>query len=478
MKKVKITTIILAIILVTLIAFAGIYTKTQNRMENKVKGYTLSKELDGKRIIDIKVKSEDTSSDASTSETEGTDTSTEKQTTQESNSDKLTVENYKIVKQTIEKRLKKLKAQDYNVSLNEENGTIRVELPENDETDTLAYYLTANSEVVIKDKDTSEEIISDSMIKSAKYEYNSNMNGEYQVYLNIELTKEGQAKLEEATANYAFLESEITEIEDANKSTDSSTKDGTTAESTENAEATTENSEINNEEQKADTKKVTTLTFAGTEYKIDKIDKNKLTVKIGSKTTNNTSINNNMAKAAEISMLIDAGKYPIEYEVENNRYVYSDISKQQIIGFSLVMLALLLVVLIAISIKYKGKGLLCAISFIGFISVFSLLLRYTNVLISIEGIGAIILTILINLKINKSILEKTQNMHMLKEAYTATYKEQFWRIIPIMIIAVTFCFSGWTNLSSFGLIMFWGIILIPLYNIIVTQTLLNIEENE
>lgn len=471
MKKVKITTIILAIILVTLIAFAGIYTKTQNRMENKVKGYTLSKELDGKRIIDIKVKSEDTSSDASTSETEGTDTSTEKQTTQESNSDKLTVENYKIVKQTIEKRLKKLKAQDYNVSLNEENGTIRVELPENDETDTLAYYLTANSEVVIKDKDTSEEIISDSMIKSAKYEYNSNMNGEYQVYLNIELTKEGQAKLEEATANYAFLESEITEIEDANKSTDSSTKDGTTAESTENAEN-------NNEEQKADTKKVTTLTFAGTEYKIDKIDKNKLTVKIGSKTTNNTSINNNMAKAAEISMLIDAGKYPIEYEVENNRYVYSDISKQQIIGFSLVMLALLLVVLIAISIKYKGKGLLCAISFIGFISVFSLLLRYTNVLISIEGIGAIILTILINLKINKSILEKTQNMHMLKEAYTATYKEQFWRIIPIMIIAVTFCFSGWTNLSSFGLIMFWGIILIPLYNIIVTQTLLNIEENE
>ena len=478
MKKVKITTIILAIILVTLIAFAGIYTKTQNRMENKVKGYTLSKELDGKRIIDIKVKSEDTSSGTSTSETEGTDTSTEKQTTQESNSDKLTVENYKIVKQTIEKRLKKLKAQDYNVSLNEENGTIRVELPENDKTDTLAYYLTANSEVVIKDKDTSEEIISDSMIKSAKYEYNSNMNGEYQVYLNIELTEEGQAKLEEATANYAFLESEITEIEDANKSTDSNTTDGTTAESTENTETTTENSENNNEEQKADTKKVTTLTFAGTEYKIDKIDKNKLTLKIGSKTTNNTSINNNMAKAAEISMLIDAGKYPIEYEVENNRYVYSDISKQQIIGFSLVMLALLLVVLIAISIKYKGKGLLCAISFIGFISVFSLLLRYTNVLISIEGIGAIILTILINLKINKSILEKTQNMHMLKEAYTETYKEQFWRIIPIMIIAVTFCFSGWTNLSSFGLIMFWGIILIPLYNIIVTQTLLNIEENE
>ena len=37
MKKVKITTIILAIILVTLVAFGGVYIKTQNRMEDKVK---------------------------------------------------------------------------------------------------------------------------------------------------------------------------------------------------------------------------------------------------------------------------------------------------------------------------------------------------------------------------------------------------------------------------------------------------------
>ena len=43
MKKVKITTIILAIILVTLVAFGGIYIKTQNRMENKVKDYSFGR---------------------------------------------------------------------------------------------------------------------------------------------------------------------------------------------------------------------------------------------------------------------------------------------------------------------------------------------------------------------------------------------------------------------------------------------------
>ena len=41
MKKVKIITIILAIILVSLISFVGIYMQTQNRMENKVKDYQL-----------------------------------------------------------------------------------------------------------------------------------------------------------------------------------------------------------------------------------------------------------------------------------------------------------------------------------------------------------------------------------------------------------------------------------------------------
>ena len=39
MKKVKILTITLAIILITAIAFGGIYVQKQNRMENVVEDY-------------------------------------------------------------------------------------------------------------------------------------------------------------------------------------------------------------------------------------------------------------------------------------------------------------------------------------------------------------------------------------------------------------------------------------------------------
>ena len=60
MKKVKILTIVLAIILVTLIAFGGIYLPTQNRMENKVKDYELGRELDSQRVIELKIKENST----------------------------------------------------------------------------------------------------------------------------------------------------------------------------------------------------------------------------------------------------------------------------------------------------------------------------------------------------------------------------------------------------------------------------------
>ena len=445
MKKVKITTIILAIVLVTLVAFGGVYIKTQNRMEDKVKEYSFGKELEGQRIVELKVADETDEGEKAT------------------NLEDLTIENYETVKNTIEKRLKNLGAEDYTISLNKENGVIRVELPEDDRTDDLAYYLIASGKVQIKEKDTDTELIDDSMVKKAQYTYNSNSDGEYQVYLEILLTKDGQAKMEEVKNNYAVLATEIDEIE-ASKSTD---------EDTENADTTTENAETTEE-----TKKIAKLTVSGTEYDIEKIEKNKITVKIGAQSSNNTTVNNNMAKAAELSMLINSGKYPIEYEVQNNRFLYSDISKEQLLYFTLVVAVILLVIFVLFTIKYKVKGLLVSISCIGFIALLSLLLRYTNVSISIEGIGAIMLTILIDLKLNQSILSKIKTMDVVNEATANSYKDIFIQLIPIMIISLVFCFSGWANLSSFGMIMFWGLILIAVYNVTVTKTLLKLRENK
>lgn len=458
MKKVKIITIILAIVLVSLVAFGGVYIQTQNRMEDKVKEYSLGRELNGERVVEIKV----------------TDGSKEGKT--KPSDEELTVENYETVKKTVENRLKDLGAQDYTISLDKENGTIRVELPENSNTDTYVYYLTASGKVEMKEKDTENVLLNDSMIKKAQYTYTSNADGAYQVYLELILTKDGQAKLDEVKNDYVVLATEVSEAESKNNTTsDNTTTESSTDENNTTTNTTTEGTETQKSEE---TKKIASLTIAGTSYDIEKYEKNKITVKIGSQTSNTTTVNNSIAKAAELSMLINAGKYPIDYEVDVNRYVESDIEQQQLIYFIAGVAVILVIIFIIATIKYKGKGLLASISFIGFIALTSLLLRYTNVIISIEGIGAILLTIIINLKLNQMILNKTKTMDVVSEATKASYKELFTSIIPIMIITIVFCFSGWTSLSSFGMIMFWGLVLIAVYNIVVTKTLLKLKESK
>ena len=457
MKKVKITTIILAIVLISLISFGGIYIKKQNRMEDIVKEYSLGRELKGERLIELKVAQENDNGETVVKPED------------------LTVENYQTVKNTIEKRLKKLGAKDYTISLNKEDGTIRVELPEDETTDDRAYYLIASGKVQIKEKDTDNELLNDSMVKKAQYTYKTNSDGAYQVYLEIILTKEGQAQIDEIKNNYAILATEVDEIEktqNQDNNTDEQSDTETTTEDTESTE--TDNNNTSTEE----TKKKAKLTVAETEYDIEKIEKNKITIKMGAETSNNTSINNNMAKAAELAMLINSGKYPIAYEAQNNRFVYSDILNDQLMYFVLIVAVILLIISIIFIIKYKIKGLLISIANVGFIALLLLILRYTNVIISIEGIGAIILIVLINLKLNQTILDKTKTLDIVNEAIVSTYKEMFLKLVPIMIITLVFCFSGWTNLSSFGMIMFWGLILIATYNIIVTKTLLKLRENK
>ena len=54
-KKLKLITEILAIVVICLVSFVGIYTKKANKMENQVKDYELSKDISGYRELIFKV---------------------------------------------------------------------------------------------------------------------------------------------------------------------------------------------------------------------------------------------------------------------------------------------------------------------------------------------------------------------------------------------------------------------------------------
>lgn len=43
--------------------------------------------------------------------------------------------------------------------------------------------------------------------------------------------------------------------------------------------------------------------------------------------------------------------------------------------------------------------------------------------------------------------------------------------VPLYIMAIVFVFASWESIKSFGIAMFWGLIIALLYNVIFTRTM-------
>ena len=110
MKKIKILTLVLAIVLVTMVAFIGIYVPVQNRMEEKVKGYSYMMDLKGGRniILSVDEGKKTTIKDSEGKEVNDADNLSDeelsekgyvKEETPYNNEEVLTVDNYKKYKE-------------------------------------------------------------------------------------------------------------------------------------------------------------------------------------------------------------------------------------------------------------------------------------------------------------------------------------------------------------------------------------------
>ena len=125
------------------------------------------------------------------------------------------------------------------------------------------------------------------------------------------------------------------------------------------------------------------------------------------------------------------------------------------------------IIFIITIVKYKGKGLAIALSSIGFMAVNLLVIRYANVTITLEGIFAIGLTFIINYILSIMLLKN------MKKDIKKTFEKELIKfslgMMPILIFAIICCFSGWMPIFSFGMIIFWGLIVSIIYNFIITQ---------
>ena len=133
--------------------------------------------------------------------------------------------------------------------------------------------------------------------------------------------------------------------------------------------------------------------------------------------------------------------------------------------FIIVIAALVILGIVLLVVKNKTKGILSGISFIGFIASYLLIIRYANVIITLEGITAILTVVLLNYLLIKKMLTNITAIE--------AYKEMLLELIPVIIVTVVFSFIGWTSIASFGMLMFWGLLLTIPYHLAITNTLIN-----
>lgn len=463
-KIIKITTITLAIMLISMIGFFGIYTKSKNQMNNKLKDYEYSMAIKGARNIELKVDTE-TTEVIKDSEGNEVETATDeeiaangyvKEEVANNPEEVLTEENYDKVKEIIGKRLNTLGVREYNIAANYETGAIQIEIPESLKADTVVGNLNTIGKFEIIDTETKEVLMDNSDIKSSQVLYNTTSSGTA-VYLEIAFNSKGKDKLKEITKNY--VKSEET---------------NTVATENETEETTTENEESTPE--KTITMKIDDTEMMTTSFD-EPITNGKIQLSVGAAVTDESTLQGYITQAQNVAVVLDSGKLPIKYDIEKNEYILSNISEKDLIYIEIAIAIVALIGIIILIVKHKVSGLLAGIAYVGLAAVYMILIRYTNIIISIESIFGIITTLVLNYIFTDMLLKEIKEENIWK-ATGETYKKFFIRIVSICIIAIAFCFVKWIPMSSFGTILFWGLVIIAAYNAAITAPLLKIKTEE
>ena len=371
----KISTIVI-ILLLSLISFVGIYVKDKNTMKNVIPEYKLGTDLYGARNILIKVddstttKKYDSDGNLVKDSSDGDENNENITEVEEKvNPDELrTADNYEAVKNIIEARLKYMKVEDYLLRFDESTGDISLEVSENSSTDYIAQYTITKGEFKIVDNDTSEVLLTNADLKEAKVQYSTSTSGTT-VYLTIEFNQDAVEKLRDISKTYV-------------SSTDT---DGNTT--TKKIKMTLDDSTI-----------ITT-------YFQEEISTGIIQLSMGT-STSTSEIQTNIQSASNMAVLLNTDPMPLTYTMETNRFVYSDITAETLKIVIVWLCIVALIMAICMVIKFKKNGLMGVIADIGFTAVLLLAIRYGNVEISLAGIFAIAIAVIVEYIVTGLILNE------------------------------------------------------------------------
>lgn len=161
--------------------------------------------------------------------------------------------------------------------------------------------------------------------------------------------------------------------------------------------------------------------------------------------------------------------FGVVYTVEQNRVIVSNMNKNIIPIVAIVALVIEAIVLIVV---FKLKGIIAAILQIGYVSLLLLILKYTNVYITLEGLFGIVIIGILNMMFIYKIVFAVKKGENAVKAINENLVKFINISIPTLIVAIIFCFAKWLEINSFGMVIFWGYVVALLYNIVFTKIIL------
>ena len=345
----------------------------------------------------------------------------------------LNEKNFKKEKSIIEERFNKSGITEYFVDLDKTNGTITIEIPEDDKADQIEELIKNEGSLELWDGETLDSVFDERYLKKAEVVYSQ---GDLQtgVFLQLEFNEEGTKKLQELSKIYvSTTEKQINE-------------DG--------------------EEEEVTNSKVVWVILNGAflgPTEINNImynDKMMLTLGISN---DNNEIQTAIKNAQEEAILLNSGTSPITYNF-TSKTADASVNINTIFIYTIAIGLVFIIMFIYLVVKFKAVGFISVYFQIGFIGVLLLVLKLTNVTLTVEGMAGIVICMLLEYVFTYIVLT---NMAKQEEAmYKKSNLTFFLNTIPIYIISVVFTFAPRAHISSFGMTIFWGIILIYVYNFI------------
>lgn len=196
----------------------------------------------------------------------------------------------------------------------------------------------------------------------------------------------------------------------------------------------------------------------------DKLENGVLQIPLGQATTSYEDFVVTFNNSVRIAQILSSEMLPLSYTLTADNLIQSEITNETEIVAVVSFAIIVLIISIVMVVKYKLRGLKLAVLNVGYIAILTLIFRYTNVLITLNSLIAFVGVCGVNLLFEFKLLANLKGKDDVREVFGKTMKELYLAIIPVIVIAIVFTFMSGAVISSIGMVLFWGLAVGALYN--------------